>query len=244
MAVFELSLEVLEDRTMPSLDFSILPPEINSGLMFSGAGSGPMLAAAAAWNGLAAELQAAAISYEGVVRTLSSEEWLGPASQSMAQAVTSYAAWMSVTAARSEAAASQTQAASSAFEGAFAATVSPAVIAANRTLPASLVATNLFGQNTPAIAATEAHYAELWAEDVALMAVQAGAAPGPSTTGVVAAAADEVSTAVATLFSAHAAEYQALSSMAASFHQQFVQVLSAAGSAYAGEEAAIANATG
>lgn len=35
------------------VNFSVLPPEINSGRMFFGAGSGPMLAAAAAWDGLA-----------------------------------------------------------------------------------------------------------------------------------------------------------------------------------------------
>lgn len=40
------------------VNFSVLPPEINSGRMFFGAGSGPMLAAAAAWDGLAAELWA------------------------------------------------------------------------------------------------------------------------------------------------------------------------------------------
>jgi PPE-repeat protein len=43
------------------------------------------------------------------------------------------------------------------------------VIAANRSLLATLVATNILGQNTPAIAATEAHYAEMWAQDAAAM---------------------------------------------------------------------------
>jgi PPE-repeat protein len=32
------------------LDFGVLPPEINSGRMDAGAGSGPMLAAASAWD--------------------------------------------------------------------------------------------------------------------------------------------------------------------------------------------------
>lgn len=45
------------------VNFSVLPPEINSGRMFFGAGSGPMLAAAAAWDGLAAELGLAAESF-------------------------------------------------------------------------------------------------------------------------------------------------------------------------------------
>ena len=38
------------------------------------------------------------------------------------------------------------------------------MIAANRSLLMTLIATNILGQNTPAIAATEAHYMEMWAE--------------------------------------------------------------------------------
>jgi PPE-repeat protein len=49
------------------------------------------------------------------------------------------------------------------------ATVHPAVVAANRVQLAALVATNFFGQNTAAIAATEAAYAEMWAQDAAAM---------------------------------------------------------------------------
>jgi PPE-repeat protein len=48
-------------------------------------------------------------------------------------------------------------------------TVPPPVIAANRALLLELIATNFFGQNTPAIAATEALYAEMWAQDAAAM---------------------------------------------------------------------------
>jgi PPE-repeat protein len=92
---------------------------------------------------------------------------MGPTSHAIAEAAAPYVAWMSATAAQAEAAASQTQAATSAFETAFASTVPPPVIAADRTLLASSVATNVFGQNTPAIAATEAHYGEMWAQDVA-----------------------------------------------------------------------------
>jgi hypothetical protein len=45
----------------------------------------------------------------------------------------------------------------------------PKAVAANRTLLMTLIATNLLGHNTPAIAATEAQYAEMWAQDVAAM---------------------------------------------------------------------------
>ena len=40
------------------MDFGLLPPEINSGRIYSGPGSAPLLAAAAAWSGLAADLRA------------------------------------------------------------------------------------------------------------------------------------------------------------------------------------------
>ncbi|MBV8290804.1 MAG: PPE family protein, partial [Mycobacterium sp.] len=123
---------------------------------------------------------------------LTSGSWLGPASTSMAAAAAPYAAWMNTTAAQAEQTAAQAQAAVSAYESAFGMTVPPAVIAANRAQLASLVATNILGQNTPAIAATEALYAEMWAQDAAAMYGYAGssatasqltpfAAPQPTT---------------------------------------------------------------
>lgn len=59
--------------------------------------------------------------------------------------------------------------AATAFETAMTATVHPAAVAANRVSLTSLVATNFLGQNTPAIAATEFDYLEMWAQDVAAM---------------------------------------------------------------------------
>jgi hypothetical protein len=56
-----------------------------------------------------------------------------------------------------------------------------------------------------------------------------------------AAADDEVSAAIATLFSGHAQTYQALSNQAAAFHQQFVHALSAGAASYANAQAAAAN---
>ncbi|WP_139828676.1 PE family protein, partial [Mycobacterium riyadhense] len=66
----------------------------------------------------------------------------------------------------------------------------------------------------------------------------ANAASATATTSVLAAGADEVSAAVAALFSTHAQTYQTLSAQAAAFHQQFVRALTDAGAAYAGAEAA------
>ncbi|WP_406817702.1 PPE family protein [Mycobacterium sp. M23085] len=155
------------------MDFGVLPPEINSGRMYAGPGSGPMLAAAAAWDGLAAQLRATAASYSSVISGLTAG-WLGPSSTAMAAAAAPYAAWMSTTAAQAEQTAAQARAAAAAYETALAGTVAPPVIAANRAELAQLVATNVVGQNTPAIAAVEAQYADMWAQDAATMYGYAG----------------------------------------------------------------------
>jgi PPE-repeat protein len=149
--------------------YAALPPEINSGRMYAGPGSGSMRAAAAAWDGLAGELQSTVSSYSSVIDTLAGGPWVGPSSAGMVAAVTPYLTWMQGTAAQASEAATQATAAATAYEAAFAAHVPPAEIAANRTQLASLVATNVFGQNTAAIAATEIQYAEMWAQDAVAM---------------------------------------------------------------------------
>lgn len=163
------------------LDFGALPPEINSAMMYTGPGAGPMLAAAAGWNGLAADLYAVADSYQLVISGLTSGSWFGPAAMAMAAAAAQYATWLTVTATQAEQTAGQAQAAAAAFEAAFAMTVPPALIAANRVQLSALVATNLFGQNTPAIAATEAQYAVMWVQDAVAMYGYAGASAAAST---------------------------------------------------------------
>src|ERR1700747_2731636 len=156
------------------LDFGALPPELNSGRMYVGPGSGPMLAAAAAWDELATELQSTAASYGSTIEGLAAGPWTGPSSIAMAAAAATYVAWMNATGAQAEEAATQARLAVAAYETAFAATVPPQVVAANRALLMGLIATNFLGQNTPAIAATEAHYAEMWAQDGAAMFGYAG----------------------------------------------------------------------
>ena len=156
------------------LDFAMLPPEVNSARMYSGAGSASMLAAASVWKGVAAELRSTALSYGAVLSALTDEEWHGPASAAMADAATPYVAWMNTTAVQAEQAASQAEAAAAAYETAFAATVPPPEIAANRAQLVSLVSTNILGLNTPAIAATEAQYGEMWGQDAAAMYGYAG----------------------------------------------------------------------
>ena len=151
------------------LDFTALPPEVNSARIYAGPGAGSMVAAGAAWNTMAAEMRSAAISYGSVISGLTDEGWLGPSSMLMAAAAAPYVAWLSSTAAQAEQAGVQANAAAAAYEAAFAMTVPPPVVATNRAQLSNLLASNLFGQNTVAIAATEAQYADMWAQDAAAM---------------------------------------------------------------------------
>jgi PPE-repeat protein len=162
------------------MDFGALPPEINSGRMYSGPGSGSLLAAATAWEQLASELSFSASSYGSVIANLTSSGWQGPASTVMAGAVAPYVAWLHNAAAQAEQTAAQAKAAAGSFQTAFSAVVPPPLIAANRTQLTSLIASNFFGQNSPAIAATEAAYDEMWAQDAAVMYGYAGSSASAS----------------------------------------------------------------
>lgn len=163
------------------MDFALLPPEVNSGLMYAGPGSGPMLAAAVSWDGLAAQLESAASGYAAELAGLTGHAWSGPSSLLMMAAATPYVEWMSATAAQAAQTGVLAYAAAAAYEAAFAMTVPPPVIAANRAQLMALIATNFFGQNTSAIAATEAHYGEMWVQDATAMYTYAGASETAST---------------------------------------------------------------
>jgi PPE-repeat protein len=150
-------------------DFAALPPEVISTQIYTGPGAGSLLAAAAAWEGLAAELHSTAASYGSVISELVGESWQGQSSESMAAAAEPYVAWMSATAGQAEETAAQARAAASAYEAALAATVPPVLVAANRSQLAALLETNILGRNDEAIAAAEDEYGQMWAQDVAAM---------------------------------------------------------------------------
>jgi PPE-repeat protein len=151
------------------MDFAMLPPEVNSARMYTGPGSGSLMAAAGSWDSLATELITAAETYESAISGLTTLHWRGQASASMTATAAPYVGWLYKTAEQTKQTAMQARAAAAAFEQAFAMTVPPPVIMANRTQLTSLIATNFFGQNTAAIAATELQYAEMWAQDAAAM---------------------------------------------------------------------------
>ena len=138
-----------------------------------------MLAAASAWDTLAAELQSGASSYGSVVAALT-DEWQGPSSGLMEDAAVPYVEWLTAAAGQAEQTAAQARAAASAYQVALTAMVPLPEIAANRTQLAALTATNVFGQNTPAIATTEAQYGEMWAQDATAMYGYAGSSAAAS----------------------------------------------------------------
>src|ERR1700722_17354930 len=143
--------------------------------MYAGPGAESIMVAAAAWDGLAAELASAASGYHSIIAELTGGPWVGPSSAQMLSAGVPYVSWLSTAAGQAEESATQARAAAAAFEAAFTLTVPPYVVAANRVLLMTLVATNFFGQNTPAIMATEADYIEMWSEDAGRMYVYAAA---------------------------------------------------------------------
>jgi len=162
------------------MHFAALPPEVNSGRMYAGPGVGPLLTAASAWDELADELHSTASDYESVIAGLTSEPWQGVSSESMAASAAPQVEWLRSTASQATEAGTQAKAAASAYESAYSMTVPPSEIAANRAQLLILQATNLLGQNTSAIAATEVAYGEMWAQDVAAMYAYAGTAKSAS----------------------------------------------------------------
>lgn len=221
------------------LDFGALPPEINSARMYSGPGSAPMMAVAAVWDALAGQLESVSRGYAAVIAGLQGEGWSGSASDAMADAATPYIAWLTNTGAQAEQTATGARAAAAGYETAFAETVPPALVAANRTQLANLLTSNVFGQYATQIAATEADYAEMWAQDAAAMYNYAASsstattlapfsAP-PQTTSVTAqpGQAAAVTQAVGSSSASHA--QTALSQLLATVPQQ-LQALSTTGS--------------
>lgn len=150
------------------MEYLTLPPELNSARMYAGPGATPLIQAAVAWETLAAQLGTTSEAFGQVVSGLT-EVWRGPSSLAMAGAAAGYQAWLATIAEQASGTGARALAVASAYETAFATTVPPPLIAANRSLLASLVATNFLGINTPAIMATEAQYMQMWAQDVVAM---------------------------------------------------------------------------
>jgi PPE-repeat protein len=162
-------------------DFGSRPPEINSALIYSGAGAGPLTNASSAFSNLSAELSSNATSFESVISQLTGSEWQGPSSEAMAAAAQPYITWLTTTSGQLQEAATKAMSSAAAYQQAHSASIPPALILANRTQLAQLVAKNTLGQYTGAIAANEAQYGEFWAQDAAAMYGYASASSAAAT---------------------------------------------------------------
>ena len=162
-------------------DFASRPPEVNSALIYSGAGAGPLMGASSAFNNLSSELSSNAASYETVISQLTGSEWQGPSSEAMAAAAQPYITWLTTTSAQLQEAATKAMSSAAAYQTAYSSSIPPSVILANRTQLAQLVAKNTLGQYTGAIAANEAQYGEFWAQDAAAMTAYAAASSAAAT---------------------------------------------------------------
>jgi PPE-repeat protein len=169
-----------------AFDFAARPPEVNSTMVYSGAGAGPLTAAAATFGTLSSELSTNAAAYESIISQLTGTDWTGPSSTAAATSAQQNIDWLNTTSVQLQEAAAKATASAAAYEAAFAATIPPPVVLANRTQLAALVATNILGQNTPAIAANEALYGEFWAQDAtALTTYAANAAAAAQVTPLI-----------------------------------------------------------
>ncbi|KQH77915.1 hypothetical protein AO501_31460 [Mycobacterium gordonae] len=159
------------------MDFLVSPPEITSARIANGPGPGSLLAAASAWAGLGEDLAATANEFSSVVSSLTESPWQGPSATAMTELALSHTCWLRDAATNAADAARHAASAAAAYDAALAATVPLEALTGNRMQLISLAVSNILGLNAPAIAAAEAEYERMWAQDVVAMSdYYAGAA--------------------------------------------------------------------
>lgn len=152
--------------------FGAMPPEVTSGVIYAGPGGASLQAAATAWANLSTDLQQSAVSYRNVLNGLT-DVWSGPSATAMISALVPYILWVDTTAVQAAHLGTLAQSAAEAANTVRAEVVPPPLIAANRLQLLTLIATNILGQNAPAIAANEAAYSAMWAQDATAMTTYA-----------------------------------------------------------------------
>jgi len=154
-------------------DFAARPPEVNSTLIYSGAGAGPMMAAATSFS--SPELGAGHECRRLRIGDLAAHRrgLAGPVVDrngrrgSAEHRVAEHHVGATAGGRR------ESHRVGGCIRGGVCRLDSAAVVYANRAQLAALVATNILGQNTPAIAANEAMYGEFWAQDATALTTYA-----------------------------------------------------------------------
>jgi len=151
-----------------AMEFTTLPPEVTSALIHSGPGAESLIGASEAWHQLGTDLEDQAENYAATLSSLTAA-WHGPSSAAMVQVAEPYLSWLRTTAQQTQQMAVSAEAAAGAYNSVRASVVPVALVMANRTQLAHLLATNVFGMNLPAIAENEAQYQAMWANNSAAM---------------------------------------------------------------------------
>jgi PPE-repeat protein len=150
------------------MEFTVLPPEVTSALIHSGPGAESLIEASGAWQRLGTSLEESAGINAAALSSLTGS-WQGPSAVAMTQAVEPFLMWLHTAAQQCQQIAASAQDAVAAFNSVRASVVPVATVSTNRTRLARLLATNTFGVNLPAIAATEDEYQGIWANNSAAM---------------------------------------------------------------------------
>lgn len=148
-------------------DFAAMPPEITSTLVYAGPGTAPLMAAAAAYANLAAEVSSTATQWESIISLLTTESWTGGGSAAAAAAAQPIITYLTETAATLEQTSAQATASAAAFETAYMGVVNPALVYANRAAFYAALAGLPF--TLPQVAALEAEYEAMWVQDATAM---------------------------------------------------------------------------
>jgi hypothetical protein len=160
--------------------FGRVPPEINAGPMFNGAGTVSMVQAAEVWDQLASNLRETS-AYCRAVTVQLSQGWHGTVAVAFIYKMAGYLGLLDIAAEQAARAAAQARTAAHAHKSVVAALVSPDAIIINRARLVVLAATNYLGQASAAIADTEAEYEQMWVTDSAAMYAYARASADAST---------------------------------------------------------------
>jgi PPE-repeat protein len=160
------------------MEYAGMPPEVASGLVYTGPQSAPLAAAAAAWQALAADLGATATAMQSAVANLVGASWTGPTSVTMAGAGEQHVQWLVQAAAQAEETAALAGQAAAIVDAVYTGVVPPPLIAANRAALVALIGSNFMNCNAGAIAANVAQYQGMWAQDSTALYSFAGDSAG------------------------------------------------------------------